>query len=45
MGFLFEAFVGCVACEGAVGSIIVVVVLPFLELVVEQVDIVNDLAF
>ena len=27
------------------GSIVVVVVLPFLELVVEQVDVVDDLAF
>ena len=45
MGFLFEAFVGCVAGDGSVGSIVVVGVLPFLQFVVEQVDVVDDLAF
>ncbi|MEO7146548.1 MAG: hypothetical protein ABIX09_01495 [Terrimesophilobacter sp.] len=45
MGFLFEAFVGGVACEGTVGSIVVVVVLSLLEFVAEQVDVVDDLAF
>jgi hypothetical protein len=43
LGFLFEAFVGGVACEGSLGSILVVAVLPFLKLVAEEVDVVDDL--
>lgn len=45
MGFLLEAFVRGLPAEGAVGSIVVVVVLPLLESVVEQADVVDDLAF
>jgi hypothetical protein len=45
LGFLFEPFVGGGPGEGSVGSIVVVVVLPFLELVVEEVDVVDDLIF
>ena len=42
MGLLLEAFVGCLSCEGAVGSIVVVVVLPLLESVVEEIDVVDE---
>jgi hypothetical protein len=45
LGFLFQSLVGGAAGEGAMGSIVVVVVLPFLEFVVEEVDVVDDLAF
>ena len=45
MRFLLEAFVRGLPAEGAVGPIVVVVVLPLLEPVVEQTDIVDDLPF
>ena len=41
-GFLQQAFVGCLAAEAAMGPIVVVEVLPFLELVVEQLGVVDD---
>ena len=45
LGFLFQPLVGGGSGEGSVGSIVVVVVLPFLKFVVEQVDVVDDPAF
>ena len=36
MGSLLESFIGCLAVEAAVGPVVVVEVLPFLELVVED---------
>jgi hypothetical protein len=45
LGFLFEPFVGGGPGEGSVWSIVVVVVPPFLELVVEEVDVADYLAF
>jgi hypothetical protein len=44
LGFLFAAFVGGVVCKCSVGSIVVLVVLPLLEIVVEEVHVVDDLA-
>ena len=37
MGFLAEALVGCLAAESAVRAVVVVVVLPLLQLLGEQV--------
>ena len=45
LGFLAEAFVGCLAAESAVRSVVVVVVLPLLQTVGEQVGVVDHLAF
>ena len=42
MGLLSESLVGGLAAEAAVGSVVVVVVLPLAELVVEQVGVVDD---
>ena len=41
-GFLAESFIGCLSVEGAVGSVVVVVVFPFLEFVVEYFGVVDD---
>lgn len=41
MGVLLEAFVGRLRCEAAVGAMLVLVVLPFLELGVEDVCVVD----
>jgi hypothetical protein len=43
LGFLPEAFVGCLAVQSAVRTV-VVVVLPLLQLVGEDVGVVDDLA-
>jgi hypothetical protein len=45
LGFLAEALVGCLAAEGAVRAMVVVVVLPLLQFVGEQAGVVDDLAF
>jgi hypothetical protein len=42
LGFLLGAFVGGLAAEAAVGAMVVVVVLPFMELVVEDLGVVAD---
>ena len=42
LGLLFDSFVGGLAAEAAVGAVVVVVVLPFLELVVEDLGVVDD---
>ena len=39
-----ESFVGCLAAEAAVGAVVVVVVLPLLQFLGEQVGVVDDLA-
>jgi hypothetical protein len=44
LGFLTEALVGCLAVQSAVRAVVVVVVLPFLQLVGEEVGVVDDLA-
>jgi hypothetical protein len=44
LGFLLEAFVGWLAVKSAVGAVVVVLVLPLLQLLGEQVDVVDDLA-
>jgi hypothetical protein len=44
LGFLPEAFVGCLAVQSAVRTVVVVVVLPLLQLVGEDVGVVDDLA-
>jgi hypothetical protein len=41
LGFLQQPLIGCLAGEAAVGSVVVVVVLPFLELVVEGSGVVD----
>jgi hypothetical protein len=41
-GFLAAPFVGGLAAEAAMGAMVVVEVLPFLELVVEQLGVVDD---
>jgi hypothetical protein len=45
LGFLPEAFVGCLAVQSAMRTVVVVVVLPLLQLVGEQAGVVDDLAF
>jgi hypothetical protein len=40
-----KAFVGCLAVKSAVRTVVVVVVLPLLQLVGEEVGVVDDLAF
>jgi hypothetical protein len=45
LGFSVQSLVGRAACEGSVGSIVVVVVLPLVKLVVEEVDVVDELPF
>ena len=42
LGLLYQSFVGCLAAEAAVGSVIVVVVLPLPEFVVEETGVVFD---
>jgi hypothetical protein len=42
---LAEALVGCLAAESAVRAVVVVVVLPLLQLLGEEVGVVDDLAF
>lgn len=42
---LLEAFVGCLARQGAVGSVVVVVIFPLLEAFGEEVRIVDDFTF
>jgi hypothetical protein len=44
LGFLAEAFVGRLAVQSAVRTVVVVVVLPLLQTVGEQVGVVDDLA-
>jgi hypothetical protein len=44
LGFLAEALVGCLAAESAVRAMVVVVVLPLLQLLGEEVGVVDDLA-
>ena len=44
MGFLPEALVGRLAVQSAVRTVVVVVVLPLLQLLGEQVGVVDDLA-
>jgi hypothetical protein len=44
-GLLTEAFVGGLAAEAAVGPMVVVEVLPLLELVVKELDVVDNDAF
>jgi hypothetical protein len=44
LGFLPEAFVGCLAVQSAVRTVVVVVVLPLLQLLGEDVGVVDDLA-
>jgi hypothetical protein len=45
LGLLLEALVRRSAAEGAVGPVVVVVTFPFLELVAEQSEVVDDLHF
>jgi hypothetical protein len=45
LGFLAEAFVGGLAAQSAVRAVVVVVVLPLLQLLGEDVGVVDDLAF
>jgi hypothetical protein len=42
LGLLSEPLVGCLPAEASVGAMVVVVVLPFLELVVEDLGVVDD---
>jgi hypothetical protein len=42
VGFLAESFIGCLSVEGAVGSVVVVVVFPFLEFAVERFSVIDD---
>jgi hypothetical protein len=44
VGFLAESFIGCLSVEGAVGSVVVVVVFPFLEFVVEDLGVIDHYA-
>jgi hypothetical protein len=44
LGFLPEAFVGCLAAESAVRAVVVVVVLPLLQFVGEQAGVIDHLA-
>jgi hypothetical protein len=44
LGFLPEAFVGCLAVQSAMRTVVVVVVLPLLQLLGEDVGVVDDLA-
>jgi hypothetical protein len=44
-GFLSESFVGRLAAESAVRTVVVVAVLPLLQTVGEQVGVVDHLAF
>jgi hypothetical protein len=43
LGFLTKAFVGRLAAKSAVRTVVVVVVLPLLQLVGEEVGVVDDL--
>ena len=45
MGFLTKALVWCLAVKSAVRAVVVVVVLPLLQLLGEEVGVVDDLAF
>jgi hypothetical protein len=45
LGFLAEALVRCLAVKSAVRAVVVVVVLPLLQLLGEEVGVVDDLAF
>jgi hypothetical protein len=45
LGLLTKAFVGCLAAKSAVRTVVVVVVLPLLQLVGEEVGVVDHLAF
>jgi hypothetical protein len=42
LGSLPESFIGRLAAQAAVGAVVVVEVLPFLELVVEHLGVVDD---
>jgi hypothetical protein len=44
LGFLPEAFVGCLAVQSAMRTVVVVVVLPLLQFLGEQAAVVDDLA-
>jgi hypothetical protein len=44
-GFCHEPLVWSLAVEGSMGSVVVVVVLPFAKLIVEQVDVVGNAVF
>jgi hypothetical protein len=45
LGFLPEAFVGCLAVQSAIRTVVVVVVLPLLQLLGEDLGVVDDLAW
>ena len=41
-GFLAESFIGCLSAEGAVGSVVVVVVFPLLQFVVKRLGVIDN---
>jgi hypothetical protein len=45
LGFLTKALVRCLAAKSAVRAVVVVVVLPLLQFLGEEVGVVDDLAF
>jgi hypothetical protein len=45
LGFLTKALVSCFAAKSAVRAVVVVVVLPLLQFLREEVGVVDDLAF
>jgi hypothetical protein len=45
LGFLTKALVRCLGAKSAVRAVVVVVVLPLLQFLGEEVGVVDDLAF